>query len=55
MRERDPYKVEMLLKSLKEMESDEWFSPQVVAHKEGIKPINLDMGAIKELIKYYGG
>lgn len=56
MRERDSYKVNILVKILKELETDEWFFPQVVAHgKEGIAPINLDEGAIKELIKYYGG
>lgn len=58
MRERQPYKVDMLVKILKEMEEDEWFLPQVTAPgklDKGIKSINLDKGAIRELIKYYGG
>lgn len=58
MRNREPYKVDMLVKMLKEMEEDEWFLPQVTAPgkpEKGIKVINLDEGAIRELIKYYGG
>jgi len=56
MHERNPYKVDMLVKMLKELETDKWFFPQVVAYdKEGINPINLDEGAIRELIRYYGG
>lgn len=58
MRNRDPYKVDMLVKMLKEMEEDEWFLPKVTAAgklDKGIKIISLDEGAIRELIKYYGG
>jgi len=57
MRNREPYKEDMLVKMLKEMEEDEWFHPQVTAAgklDKGIKAINLDKGAIRKLIKYYG-
>ena len=53
---KDPYKVDQLVKMLKELKADDYFHPQVVAHgKEDIKNINLDDGAIHLLIKYYGG
>lgn len=56
MSKRDPYKVNILKHILKEMSEDEYFHAQVVADgKKFIAPINLDEGAIKELIKYYGG
>lgn len=58
MSQRDPYKVDMLVKMLKEMEEDEWFYPKCTAPgklEKGIKSINLDEGAIRTLIKYYGG
>lgn len=56
MPNRDSYKVNILIRILKEMNEDEYFHAQVVADKgKFIAPINLDEGAIKELIKYYGG
>ena len=56
MNKRDPYKVNILMKILEEMNKDEYFSAQVKAYgKEFIALINLDEGAIRELIKYYGG
>ena len=58
MQNRDPYKVDMLVKMLAELKADEYFHPQVVAHgklEKGIKNINLDEGAVRILIKYYGG
>jgi len=58
MSQRDPYKVDMLVKMLKEMEEDEWFHPHCTAPgklEKGIKSINLDEGAIRTLIRYYGG
>lgn len=56
MSKKDPYKVDILIHILKEMNEDEYFHAQVVADGEKfIAPINLDEGAIKELIKYYGG
>ena len=55
---RDPYKVDMLVKILQEMEEDEWFLPQVTSSgklDKGIKSINLDKDAVRTLINYYGG
>ena len=57
-RTRDPYKVDMLVKILQEMEEDEWFLPQVTSsgkRDKGIKSINLDKDAVRTLINYYGG
>ena len=55
---RDPYKVNMLVAMLKEMETDKYFLPKVTASgklDKGIKNINLDEEAIRTLITYYGG
>lgn len=53
---RDPYKVNQLVAMLKELKEDKWFTPQCTAPgKANIKPINLDEGAIRKLITYYGG
>ena len=51
----DPYKVKILKAMLTEIGNDEWFIPIVKAPGKEIHNINLDDGAIKVLIKYYGG